>query len=311
MSLREFSHNIRYYFENQSLWRAGKSIFGEVLSGIARQMGPALPTRGVNFYDRDWDILIILDTCRVDALQEVSREYDFLPAEIDSIRSVGSKTVEWMRKTFTPAYQTEMSQTAYVTFNPNTDEELNRSWFHHFDEVWRTDWNAEEGGVPPRPVTDHAIAAHKQLTPERLIVHYKQPHTPYPQFDKLDPINELDDDTNDRSGPFGALIEGRVTRKELWEAYLNDLRLALDDIVLFLESVDADRVIITADHGECFGEWGLYGHYGWVPVPELVRVPWVVTSAKNNTEYEPNVDIELTADNKDVGEKLRALGYKK
>jgi hypothetical protein len=301
MSLSDFVGNIRYYLDNQSRRRAVKSIFGEFLSGVARRVGPALPARGVNFYDREWDILVILDTCRVDALEEVAPEYDFLPTEIDSTRSVGSKTVEWMRKTFTPEYRDEMARTAYVTFNPNSEEELEQSWFQHLDEVWRTDWDAEKGGVPPRPVTDRAITAHRELEPDRLMVHYKQPHTPYPLFEKLDPVNELEDDRNDRSGPFGALIEGRVTREELWGAYLDDLRLALDDVALLLESVDAERVVITADHGECFGG---------VPVPELVPVPWVVTSAERTSDYEPETDIEPTTDRKDVGEKLRALGYK-
>ncbi|QLG51173.2 hypothetical protein [Natrinema halophilum] len=310
MGLSEFSKNIRYYLDHQPPSRAVQSIFGELLAGVARRVGPALPTRGVNFYDREWDVLIILDTCRVDALQEVAPEYDFLPSEIDSTRSVGSKTVEWMQKTFTPAYRDEMARTAYVTFNPNSEEELDPSWFQHLDEVWRTDWNAAEGGVPPRPVTDRAIAAHRELSPDRLMVHYKQPHTPYPQFEKLDPVNEVDDDANDRSGPFGALIEGRVTREELWGAYLDDLRLALDDIALLLESLDADRVVITADHGECFGEWGLYGHHGWVPAPELVSVPWVVTSAENTADYEPETDLNATVDQEDVDDKLRALGYK-
>lgn len=310
MGLSEFSDNIRYYLDNQPLWRAGKSIFGELLSGVARRVGPALPTRGINFYDREWDVLVILDTCRVDALQEVSPEYDFLPAEIDSTRSVGSKTVEWMRKTFTPEHREKVARTAYVTFNPNSEDELDPSWFQHLDEVWRTDWDVKKGGVPPRPVTDRAIAAYRELDPDRLIVHYKQPHAPYPGFEKLDPVNQLDDNANDRSGPFGALIEGRVTREELWGGYLDDLRLGLDDVDLLLNAVDAERVVITADHGECFGEWGLYGHHGWVPVPELVCVPWVVTSAKRTTEYEPETELDAPVGRMDVDEKLRALGYK-
>lgn len=310
MSLSEFINNARYYLENQPPVRATRSIIGELLVGMAQRVGPFLPNRGINFYDREWDILIVLDTCRVDALQEIAPEYDFLPTEIQSVRSNGSKTVEWMRNTFTPAYRDEMTQTAYVTFNPNSKEELDPSWFQHLDEVWRTDWNAAEGGVPPRPITDRAIAAKRELQPDRLIVHYKQPHTPYPQFGKLDPTNELMDSTNDRSGPFGALIEGRVTRKELWDAYLDDLRLALDDIEILLSSLDAEKVVITADHGECFGEWGIYGHHGHVPVPELVCVPWVVTSAERIIEYEPETDFDETTTDENVDEKLRALGYK-
>ena len=310
MGFSEFIKNVRYYLDNQPLSRSIKSILGETLIGMAQRLGPLLPTHGVNVYEHEWDVLVVLDTCRVDALQEVAPEYDFLPAEIPATRSIGSKTVEWMRKTFTPAYRDEMAQTVYVTFNPNSEEELDPSWFQHLDEVWRTDWNAAEGGVPPRPVTDRAIAASRELKPERLLVHYKQPHGPYPQFDKLDPVNELDDSANDRSGPFGALIEGRVTRDELWEAYLDDLRLGLDDVALLLSSLDAERVVITADHGECFGEWGIYGHHGHIPVPELVRVPWVVTSAEDTSDYEPETDLDASADAGDVDEKLRSLGYK-
>jgi hypothetical protein len=312
MSFSEFKKNIRYYIKNQPLWRAAKSISGELLLSTARRVGPMLPTRGVNFYDREWDVLIILDTCRVDALQEVASEYNFLPTTVDSIRSVGSKTVEWMRKTFTSEYYDEMAQTAYVTFNPNSEKELDPSLFQHLEEVWQTDWNAEKGGVPPRPVTDRAITAHRKLNPDRLIIHYKQPHAPYPQFEKLDPTNELKNNANDRSGPFGALIEGRVTRKELIEAYLDDLRLALDDINLLLNSINADRAVITADHGECFGEYGLYGHHGWTPVPELVQVPWVITSAEDTSGYEPKKDLKSRphANHEDIDRKLSALGYK-
>jgi hypothetical protein len=31
-------------------------------------------TIGTNVFDRDWDVLILLDTCRVDALREVKSE---------------------------------------------------------------------------------------------------------------------------------------------------------------------------------------------------------------------------------------------
>ncbi|MFB6225192.1 MAG: hypothetical protein ABEI13_01925, partial [Candidatus Paceibacteria bacterium] len=33
---------------------------------------------GINVLDLEWDTLILLDTCRVDALREVAPEYDFL-----------------------------------------------------------------------------------------------------------------------------------------------------------------------------------------------------------------------------------------
>jgi len=59
---------------------------------------------GTNVFDRDWDALIILDACRVDALREVEDEYDFLTVD-DSITSVGSTSFEWMNHTFDSGYR--------------------------------------------------------------------------------------------------------------------------------------------------------------------------------------------------------------
>jgi hypothetical protein len=39
---------------------------------------------GTNPYGKEWDALIVLDSCRVDALQEVAPEYDFIDT-VDSI----------------------------------------------------------------------------------------------------------------------------------------------------------------------------------------------------------------------------------
>lgn len=34
--------------------------------------------------------------------------------------------------------------------------------------------------------------------------------------------------------------------------------------------------MLTADHGECFGEYGVYAHPSGVRIDELVKVPWIV-----------------------------------
>lgn len=57
-----------------------------------RRAGVFLSTRdrlGTNVFTRDWDLLVILDACRVDAMREVAGEYEFIQ-KVDSIRSVGA-----------------------------------------------------------------------------------------------------------------------------------------------------------------------------------------------------------------------------
>lgn len=66
---------------------------------------------GRNVYERDWDLLVVLDTCRVDALREVSPEYDFI-GEVDAVWSVGSATAEWTANTFTQSHLDKISKTA-------------------------------------------------------------------------------------------------------------------------------------------------------------------------------------------------------
>jgi hypothetical protein len=311
MSLSDITQNVRYYRTHRGSYEATKMFSAELAVGAVRRVQPYLPQFGTSVYDLKWDLLIVLDTCRVDALAAVTDEYEFLPDDIPALRSVGSKTREWMVNTFTDDRDEDMSDTAYVTFNSHSDELLDESDFAYLGEVWRSHWDAKRGGVPPRPITEYTIAAGRALDPDCLIAHYKQPHQPYVFLDGFDPTNKRDDDANDRSGVFGALIEGRFTQKEVWEAYIDELRWALDDVELLLENVDAERVAITADHGECFGEWGLYGHHGCLLVPELVRVPYVDSITADDTgEFDPTVSLDTTDTGADVNAQLRALGYK-
>ncbi|WP_199234182.1 hypothetical protein [Halorubrum sp. GN11_10-6_MGM] len=75
---------------------------------------------GTNVYDRNWDALIILDACRVDAIKQVEDEYEFIES-VGTIQSVGSTSFEWMPKTFNEQYLDEVQNTAYISGNPYTD----------------------------------------------------------------------------------------------------------------------------------------------------------------------------------------------
>lgn len=53
------------------LLRKAYSGYCEVGAGVSSRF-----PFGTNVYEKDWDVLVLLDTCRVDALAEVSGEYD-------------------------------------------------------------------------------------------------------------------------------------------------------------------------------------------------------------------------------------------
>jgi glucan phosphoethanolaminetransferase (alkaline phosphatase superfamily) len=72
--------------------------------------------------------------------------------------------------------------------------------------------------------------------------------------------------------------------------------------------MDADKVIISADHGEMFGELGQFGHPESIPHPKLKKVPWVETTASDKKTRHPEKDFKLS-DDYDLEEKLINLGY--
>jgi len=42
----------------------------------------------------------------------------------------------------------------------------------------------------------------------------------------------------------------------------------------FIDDLKGD-VIITSDHGEAFGEEGVWEHHIETPIPPLIEVPWL------------------------------------
>lgn len=270
---------------------------------------------GDNVYDHEWDLLIVLDGCRVDVLEELASEYDFL-SEIDSKRSVGSQSKEWLAKTFTPDRIRSISTTAYITANPFTENVFVESenyrrfnpanWdtvdpadFGEFIELWKTAWDDELDTVPPRAVTDATISVGREGNHERIIVHYMQPHEPF--------ISRKNDIVRD---VWQQLREGTLDIEIAKDRYRDNLRLVLDEVELLLSNVDADSAVITSDHGNAFGEWGIYGHPIGFQHPVVKDIPWVVTEGNDTKRHDPEPIPEST-DKSSLSpeDRLKALGY--
>ncbi|WP_154020025.1 alkaline phosphatase family protein [Halococcus sediminicola] len=280
---------------------------------------------GTNIYEREWDLLILLDTCRVDALREVADDYEFL-GEINRLLSVGSTSNEWIANTFVDQYASEISETAYVSANGyaervledgiypevyiggrrsppslTADRTVDHETFGELDYAWKRGESEYEGHIPPRVVTDRAIELGREGEYDHIALHYSQPHAPYTVAAQCEDRERREYEEN----PFSALRSG-TDRSLVWEAYLEELRSVLDEVELLIENFDADTVAITADHGEAFGEYGIYGHLPGLLHPDVKYVPWVVTSGTDSQEYTPSQYNQTTTNTR---EHLEALGY--
>jgi hypothetical protein len=284
---------------------------------------------GTNVYEMEWDALLILDTCRVDALRAVAPEYDFL-TQVGSIRSVGTKSAEWIAQTFSEPYLEDVRRTALVTANAYTQRVIEErqfpddgrglsapAWktvraadFRYLDQPWRYAPDSGLSHIPlPRPITERAITVGREIDPGRLVVHYNQPHYPFMARARAEGREYLHDHERD---PFTYLREGGAFDL-VWATYLDELRWVLDEVEILLSNLDAERVAINADHGEAFGEWGVYRHVYGLPHPEMARVPWAMTSAADEGTFEPTLSPPATGiregAHSDAAEQLRHLGY--
>ena len=268
---------------------------------------------GTPIWERDWDVLLILDACRTDLMREVAHEYEFIGSaeNVGTQWSVASKSSDWLRRTFTPEYAEEINQTAYVTGNPFTASVELPTGPAVLDEVWQYAWDDDRHTVPVRPLTDRAIDTWRKRDDhgiDRMIVHYMQPHVPF--------INAPEIGDYGRPEDFGHGFDDVWTRigddytlEEVWSAYRDNLRYVLDDVGLLLNNLDADRVAISADHGNGVGEYGIYGHPNDLLLPAIRRVPWVETTAQDTEGHKPRTEHEAADSEGEVSDRLRALGY--
>jgi hypothetical protein len=269
-------------------------------------------TYGMNVYDRPWDVLVVLDACRADLLRSVADDVGSL-GSVETVRSVGSSSSEWLENTFVGHEET--ARTAMVTGNTWTDRYLDADAFAVLDEVWKYAWDDDLGTVPAAPITDRAIATARRHDPDRLVVHYMQPHHPFVP----DPI--AGDGGIARTGahssdsnPWILLRRGEISVDRVREAYEANLRYVLPEVETLIENVDG-RVAITADHGNLFGEWGLYGHPMCTPVPALLAVPWVETKGEDRRTSTPTIEppeplpVSRVYGAESDRQRLDALGY--
>lgn len=318
MTFADWLAQSRQYYRSQPMREAtiqSARAFGQGV--VRRTVDPYL---GDVWWERDnWDVLVVMDACRVDLARET------LPVDVGSVWSPASTSIDWIERHFAPQYRDVWTDTAYVTANPFADHDtedvrsadLSDRDLGYFDPVYKRAWRRDQiGTTPPGAVTDAALGALERDI-DRLIVHYMQPHQPFrsrPEWESVySNLENLTTELN-HGGPdiWQRCRDGEIDRAELWAAYRDNLHWVWDEVQSrLLPGLPSDAtVIVTADHGNGTGEWGVWGHPPGTAVPAVRKVPVVsIDGTGRQTAVEPTSDSAVDDSMDDLTDQLEALGY--
>ena len=150
------------------------------------------------------------------------------------------------------------------------------SLFYIVIDVWKFGWDEELDTVPPEEVTKVAIKIHNESPGKRLIIHYMQPHAPYPMCYPLAKYFTMNMSSPDFK-LWEALRNNEVDRELVIRCYKQNLLWVMSYVFTILNMFRGKKIVITADHAECFGENGVVNHPCYRhDVETLKTVPLVV-----------------------------------
>jgi len=253
----------------------------------------------------DWDVLIVLDACRADALREVTG------TDAPAVRSPGVCTPQWIAKV---GPLLERLNVLYFTANPVVDREVQkRSLQVELISIWKRHWSRFTRLAIPsvHPLSVNGVVLTYlemgRLEGRRVVIHYLQPHSPYIGAIPLAVSrwgrsnSEFGRACHALTRPDVAVRQGAFDWTLLKRAYRMNLALAWD-AARQLAGQLTGTIIVTSDHGEMLGEdGGKFGHEGHWRYPQLYAVPWL--------RLDGSAEREAQNCESDVLTKLEALGY--
>jgi len=287
---------------------------------MTRKIHNVLPKSGIHLPDEEWDNLVILDACRYDMFKQQSD----IDGNLTKRTSKGSNTPEFLKSNLKGR---DFSDTVYVTANPQVNVHLTDEFFKVIN-VWEEHWDEERDTVLPNVVTKETIKAYEEYPNKRLISHFIQPH--YPFIGKVGQDNlethsgmELSkrmatgkDEYRDQKSIWEQLYEGTVQMDAVWDAYKENLDIALVEVECLVD-VFEEYTVVTSDHGNALGEraWPfptkIYGHPLGVRIPALTQIPWLITNEKKRKEITSGKPSQADTDHhSEVVNRLQDLGYK-
>lgn len=245
---------------------------------------------GHSIWEEEWDNLIVLDDCRLDLFEEVCMADGRI--RLERRVSLGNSTPTFLRRNFPAA---EYRQLVYVAGNPFVDKILGDRGIE-IVSVWKTDWDDANKTVPPAAVLASALKAISGLNGRKMVTHFLQPHSPYPNHLSETDIRVNVERAKEKDGPKiyfdvggGRMVTPwphycwrRLPDTGIRQGYRENLELVLPYARRLADHLPG-RTVITADHGEAFGErispllpLRVYGHPNHPRLEVTAVVPWAI-----------------------------------
>lgn len=233
---------------------------------------------GTNFFDEDWDNLIILDACRYDTFARLVDDFD-LPGELTSRRSRGACTMEFLKGN---VHGRDLTDTVYISgttmmYRESIFKEQIDVTFHDVVDVWKDSIDIGEWGIHPETMADETRNVSDEYPRKRIVAHFIQPHIPF--------IGETADEYGDRIGNtvWRDCFNGSISVSDdvIRQAYEENARIVLKEVASLVTDLRG-KTAITSDHGQYLGERASpvpikeYGHPHGIYTDVLTKTPWFI-----------------------------------
>jgi len=259
-----------------------RSWLGRQYLFFLRGLFRPIPNVGVKIMEESWDCLIILDACRYDVFKRIND----ISGKLYKKRSLGSDTREWAVNNFRQLYP----NVVYFSANPLVsrcmmNKLIGRQPFYDIVDIWDFGWDNILKTVLPEKVNEVVLENKERYRGKKKLIHYIQPHYPFlcdpdlsfggPIFYSDDLPKEMKNRIKNDNVPIWNLVRSKVIPVErVKRAYEKNLKVVLEKTKELIEELEG-KIIITADHGNCFGEWNIYGHLAGIHLKQLVEIPWL------------------------------------
>lgn len=239
---------------------------------------------GTNVFDREWDLLVILDACRYDLFAEFAPQHPVyeLFDSVDRMYSIASKSDDWIERTFEQAEDSLLAQTLYLSDKSHV-EMVETDKLYDIKLVAGNPHNTKAGVLRPKAITAEATRHFGKSGANKYIIHYIQPHAPF--LNCVGKYDSIADEAGQSQNVWRGLRDGDFDKSEVRKDYGQNLLLVLDQVETLIKNFEGD-VAVTSDHGNAMGEFGLYGHPFRGAAPSIRRVPWAVATGLGMDDYE-------------------------
>lgn len=269
-------------------------------------------------FERDWDHLVVLDAARFDVFERTYTKFldgDLAPVRSNASATPewvhrnlkGSIEVEYFSANpFINSLNHPIDRPGNVDYTTTPSNHVET-----IHDLWHTEWDDDTGTVLPEDV----VRYYRQTdTHGRTVVHFMQPHKPFlghgsggvlrEGFRQLKSTGGLST-FQSLTGKYGPRIADTVfrsstitkfgllsglgprsmaralvgdTTETMMRYHRENMEKALRHVERLVEEMDG-TVVVTSDHGEAFGERGVWGHDVETHIQPLVKVPWLEINA--------------------------------